>query len=151
MKAKIILVALTGLLFVSCSKDDDSGPDKETAINAANLPVEIKNYVAIHFANHTIVKAVEDQERNEIEYEVYLSENIYLDFDSYRYVTEINGALKLPDSVIPDAILNYANENYPDQYITDWKWEDTYQQVDLNNALELVFTTNGEFIRIDID
>lgn len=149
MKRKLLLFSLTSLLFVSCDKDDDLGPDNERTIEVASLPGEIRNYISTHFAELTIVKAIADKERNKIEYDVYLSNQINLEFDSYFYVTGINGVSKLPDSVIPEAILNYTSLTYPDQYITDWDWEDTYQQIQLNNSLELVFATTGEFIRID--
>lgn len=151
MKSKLLLFGLAGLLFTSCDQDDGFGPGKERIIEAANLPVEIQNYVSTHFSEYSIVKAIEEKEPNGLEYEVNLRGGYQLDFNTYLHVTEIKGNAKLPDSVIPESILNYTNVNYPDLYIIKWEWEDTYQQVELSNTLELEFTTTGEYIRVDND
>jgi|SRR5690554_4337433 len=151
MKTKLLLFAIAGLLFTSCDQDDGFGPGKERIIEAANLPVEIQNYVSTHFSEYSIVKAIEEKEPNGLEYEVYLSGGYGLEFNTYLHVTEIKGASRLPDSVISESILNYTNLHYPDLYIRKWEWEHTYQQVELNNGIELEFTTTGEFIRVDSD
>lgn len=151
MKAKLIFFGLMGLLIASCSKDDNFGPDGKRTIEAGALPEQIQSYITSHFPEQQIVQAIEEKERKSLEYEVFLSSNYHLEFNTYLYVESIDGTAKLPDSVIPESVLNYTQVNYPNQYIVAWDWEDTYQQVELNNQMELDFTTSGEFIRIDRD
>ena len=149
MKTPIKLPAITIFalltIFTSCSKDD------ELLLNDANIPTAVKSYVETHFGSNSIIRAEKDTGNNTITYEIYLSENINLEFNSEFDIIDIDGILQLPNSVIPQSILNYVSTNYPNNFIRDWELELNHQQVELNNNVELEFETNGNFIRIDND
>jgi len=72
-----------------------------------------------------------------------------LEFNSDKEIVDIEAKSKLPDSVIPDLILQYVIKNYPDNYIIKWELEYKRQEVKLNNGLELVFNMDGSFLWID--
>jgi len=55
----------------------------------------------------------------------------------------------LPNSVIPEKILQYVTVNYPTNFITDWKLDGKNQEVQLDNGLNLEFNIKGDFLRID--
>jgi hypothetical protein len=74
---------------------------------------------------------------------------IKLEFSHEKEIVEIDGSIKLPDSVIPANILSYVSSNYADSYITGWELEGGYQQIQLNNHVEIEFNLEGEFIRLD--
>ncbi|MFV0471370.1 MAG: PepSY-like domain-containing protein [Paludibacteraceae bacterium] len=80
-----------------------------------------------------------------------MSGNFELDFNSACEIIDIDGTSQLPNSVIPQAILDYVLRNYASNVIADWELELNYQQVELNNSVELEFEMNGTFIRIDND
>ena len=82
-------------------------------------------------------------------YDVTLSDNITLEFNRAKEVTDIDANAKLPDSVIPTEITQYVATNFPNNVITDWELEDRHQQVGLDNGVDLEFKMSGEFIRID--
>jgi hypothetical protein len=126
-----------------------SSCEKEKVIPASELPSEIKEYVSIHFPGHAIVKSVKEKEAFTKNYEVSLEGNFKLEFNKKNEIVEIDGVSKLPDSVIPEKIRAYVSENYPTNYITDWELEGKNQKVELDNGLDLEFTMNGDFIRID--
>ena len=67
----------------------------------------------------------------------------------YADIIEIDGSSRLPESVIPVKILDYVNQNYSGNYITDWEIDGKNQQVGLENDLDLEFNMSGEFLRID--
>ena len=71
--------------------------------------------------------------------------------DSASNIIDVDGVIQLPNSVIPQSILDYVSVNYPNNVITDWELEFNHQQVELNNNIELEFEMNGNFIRIDND
>jgi hypothetical protein len=56
---------------------------------------------------------------------------------------------ELSESEIFTEITSYVAENFPTNFITDRELEDNSQQVGLNNDLDLEFTKDGEFIRVD--
>lgn len=148
MKNAFFVLGLASMVFVSCKKDKDN---EDVVLSDADIPAQIKNYVTLHFASGSINKAVKDKEPNSITYDVYLSNGTELEFDQNFNIIDIDGSAKLPDSVIPEKILNYVTEKYPGNYITGWELEANYQQVQLNNNVELEFDTEGNFLRIDND
>ena len=153
MKTAMKLSAITMLVFLtiltSCSSDDDNIND--VLLSEDEIPTAIKTYIETHFPSNTIVRAEKDTENNTITYEIYLNENINLEFDSASNIIDVDGVIQLPNSVIPQSILDYVSVNYPNNVITDWELEFNHQQVELNNNIELEFEMNGNFIRIDND
>lgn len=126
-----------------------TGCDKEKVLPSSDIPEEIAQYVAAHFPDHEILQVVKDRDDLTVTYEVTLDGGISLEFNRDKEIVEIDASTALPDSVIPDKILEYVRTNYPDQFITDWELEGKHQKIELNNGLELEFTMDGEFIRID--
>ncbi|MGO3708158.1 MAG: PepSY-like domain-containing protein [Mesonia hippocampi] len=149
MKLSVITMLICLTIFSSCSKDDDNIND--VLLTEAEIPTAIKSYIETHFPSNTIVRAEKDTENNTITYEIYLNDNINLEFNSTSEIIDIDGVIQLPNSVIPESILDYVSTNYPNNFITDWELEFNHQQVELNNNLELEFEMNGNFIRIDND
>lgn len=147
MKKITLLLCAILVTLSSCSDDDDN--TNQVLLTESEIPTAITTYVNTHFADNTIDRAVKDMDNNTIEYDIYLSGNFTLEFNADYEIIDIDGVTALPDSVIPPAILIYVNENYPQQFIRGWELEMDYQQVELNNNIELEFTMTGEFIRID--
>lgn len=149
MKKLILAFFALSLTFVACS-DDDNTPDPNV-INEADLPTEIRTYVSTYFADRTFNRAEMETENNETSYHVFFDGNLRLEFNGTYEIVDIDDDDVLPDSVIPQSILNYVALNYPNNIITDWEIEDGYQEVELDNGLELEFTLEGIFIRVDTD
>lgn len=145
-KLAIVILAFT-LSFVSCSTDDNNIDD--TILSEAEIPVEIKSYIIDHFPSNSINSAEKTTDGNETFYTIYLSGNLNLEFNSRFDITDIDADSELPNSVVPQPILDYVAQNYPNNFITDWELEDNYQEVELNNGIELEFTLDGVFIRVD--
>lgn len=139
---KIISMLIVALaLTTSCSSDDDE------VVN--DTPQEIETFVNLYFPNNTILQITKESSGSSFTYDVKLSGNIDLEFNSNREVIDIDSNTKLPNSLIPEKIMTYVETNYPDNFIIGWELEMDHQQVELNNGLELEFTMNGEFIRVD--
>jgi len=142
-RKKIIPIVVTIALlvvFASCKK--------ETIVEEQHLPVEITNYISAHFPTSTITKAVKEKDGNDL-YEISLSSGAKLEFNKSNEVIDIDGVSKLPDSVIPNSLLNYASSNYPTNYIIGWERKTANQEIELNNAIVIVFTLSGDFLRVD--
>lgn len=133
------------ILLSSCSSDDDNS----TEISNENIPIEIKDYVNLHFPDNPILSVREEKNLGIISYEVALKDFIELEFDKDLKIVEIDSRSKLPDSVIPEAVLGYVAEHYPANFITDWQLELDYQEIGLNNDIDLIFDLDGSFVRID--
>lgn len=129
------------IFFTSC--------DKDKVLPSSEIPEEISNYISTHFPDNTIQQVTKEKDDFVVTYDVLLDGNISLEFNRKKEIIEIDGTTKLPDSVIPEKILQYVATHYPDNFITDWELEDKHQQVGLDNDLDLEFSMEGEFIRID--
>ena len=122
--------------------------EKESILPDHKIPAEIKSYVAAHFPNCNIVRAVEENFELE-KYEITLSCNVKLEFDKHKNIIDIDGISKLPDSVIPAPILSYVGANFPSNTITGWETELNIQKIELDNDVTLVFNQKGEFLYIE--
>lgn len=138
---KTIFASVTLFLTISC--------EKEIITPSDDLPVEISTYLTIHFPKNTIVQVIKDLDGLTKTNDILLSENISLEFNRKKEVIAIDGVTQLPNSVIPEKILQYVNINYPTQFITDWELDFDNQQIELNNGLDLEFNKKGDFLRID--
>lgn len=146
MKIKSFFAAFFAvILLASCASDDDA---YEVFPNA-EIPTAIKDYVDLYFPNTPIVSVRKENERGVISYDVALTDFIELEFNEDLEIVEIDGRNRLPDSVIPEPILSYVAENYPTNFITDWQLETGYQEVGLDNDIDLIFDLAGTFIRVD--
>lgn len=149
---KLVIMALfVTLSFSSCSNDDDGGDSTSIVLTENETPVAIQTYVTTHFPSRIIDLATQTTTNGVVTYEILLSGNTNLVFSDSYDVLEISSMDQLPNSVIPQSILDYVAEHYPDNYITEWELEDDYQEVELDNDLELEFTLDGVFIRVDHD
>lgn len=142
LKIHHYLFLLVGFIFLMSCESENEVPDSK-------LPPEIQAYLDLHFPNNAIVKVTEETKLSKKEYEIELEGGFKLEFDQNNNIEEIKGVSALPDSVIPDKILAYINQNYPSNTIVGWEIEDDHQEIKLDNGLEIDFTMDGEFIGID--
>ena len=147
---KLFLFALAAfsLIAVSCSDDDN----KETVINAAQLPEAARLFAEAHFPGATFTR-VEQQSVAGSDGSIYdtrLSNGFEIDFDAEGNWTDIDGnSQTVPNAIVPQAILDYVAANYASSTVTTIEIENHGYDIELSNGTDLVFNENGEFIRID--
>lgn len=137
----LCMAALFSFSLSSCAQD--------FIIPQEELPSEISNYLKAHFPGISVLQVTVDRDGLSKDYDVVLEGGINLDFNNKYQVTDIESIVELPHSVIPAKILSYVNSNFAEQIITDWELDGKNQQVGLNNGIDLEFTMQGDFIRID--
>ncbi len=123
--------------------------EKEEIISSLDLPVEINSYISTHFPNKSILQVIKDKDGLIKSYDILLNENVSLEFNRKNEIIDIDANTKLPDSVIPDKILQFVALKYAANFVTDWQLDGNNQQVELDNGLDLEFNIKGEFLRID--
>ncbi|HRZ41628.1 MAG TPA: PepSY-like domain-containing protein [Bacteroidales bacterium] len=122
---------------------------QDRIIPTSEIPSAIQTYIKTHFPGQTIVKSEIDMEGTNKKYEIELNDKTELEFNSKYQIIKIDRKTALPISVIPSKIYEYVKANYPKNSITEWEKEWKHQEVKLDNGIELEFTLNGTFIRID--
>lgn len=134
---------------ISCNDSDDI---TEQIIAYDALPQDAKSYIAAHFPGTNTVRIEKNKvpEFDGVVYEVNLSNGVEIDFDINGVMLGIDGNnTKLPDSVIPQAILQYVTANYPNAFINDIEVKNYGYKIELNNDLDLRFDSEGNFVGID--
>lgn len=61
-------------------------------------------------------------------------------------VANING---IKHAYVPAAVLEYVQATFPNAKITGYKFEFGVHKVEMNNAMTLLFSKKGKFMRID--
>lgn len=143
----ITLLFSASLLFVSCDKDE--------VISQAELPSTAKSFIEANFEGTKVITVVQDDDDLYVwEYEVKLSNGIEITFNANGEWLEIEADKdtdRLPDHLIPDAILAYVTEHYPNQGVNSIEKESHGFDVELTNGVDLDFDHDGGFIRVDVD
>lgn len=140
------------LKFISCSAilfifNQTNAQDRYLQTN--EFPEKIISFVQTHFPEDQIVTIKEEKERRKTEYEVKLNSRAELEFDGGLEIIKIESKSGLPDSVLPKKIVAYVSQNYPGRKIEEWKKKKKYQEIELDNSLELEFDFDGNFMKID--
>lgn len=146
MKTHNLLLIIFLIVLISCKVDDDSN---ETRLILSEIPTEILAYKELHFPESDIIRAIKEVEYYGTTYELYLVGPFELDFNGNFEVVEIEGEKGLPDSVIPDIIIEYVSQHYPNNFIREWQLDRDYQKIELNNGMEIQFELNGDFIKVE--
>lgn len=128
--------------FIRSENEDD------VVLQPSDLPQEILDYINTHFGDATILKIVKDEDDDEVD--ILLSNRIKLTFCwNQKNIIEIISDRQIPDEVLPVAIVEYVNNNFPNYFIVEWELDDDKQEVELNNGIELEFDLQGNFLSLD--
>ena len=136
----LAIATLAGLQ--SCEKED-------VMIPAAELPSEVISFLDTHFSGIEVRSVIKDYDNSTYEFEVYLANGTRIELSRRGEWRNVENHLAgVPHSVIPNKILTYVAENYPDQMIIGIE-RDRQIDVELKGGVELVFSLNEDFVRFD--
>lgn len=149
---KIILTGFIALSLLFSTTSCDNDDDRETIINAADLPAQVGTFVTAYFPNATYL-TIKKQNRADNDgsiYDVFLTNGFEIDFDAAGNWIDIDGNHQaIPVELIPEKISTYVTDNYPGLFVTSIDNEPSYIDVELSNNLDLIFDKQGNFLRID--
>ena len=123
-------------------------------IDPASLPQTILDYITQNYANATIIEAEIESNGN---YEVSLSNGVELYFNSNGDFlmtgnddnggNDDNDSSNIDPASLPQIILDYITQNYPNTTITEAEIESNGNyEVSLSNDVELYFDQDGNFL-----
>ena len=136
----IAAVALVGLQ--SCEKEDNY-------INASLLPTEAQNFLSEHYSSVEVQSVIKDYDDFGYTYEVRLADGTHIEFRKNGEWEKVENRTEgVASGVIPAKIGEYVATNYPNNFVIDIERERHYD-VELNDGLDLEFSLDGDFIRID--
>ena len=136
------LFAILSVAFISCDNNT-----KDVTVLPAAAQTVLKNDFKSEISNIEI-----DKKDGVIkEYDVKLVNGMKIEFDTLGVWKEIKAPKdgEVPQALIPDTIMNFVNEKYPEIKVRKIQKEPYGYEVDLSNKTELQFDHNGGFIKED--
>ena len=112
------------------------------------LPMAARDFINHHFNKLGVsyIKVEKDGSRIK-QYEVKLSDNTEIDFDSVGNWEEVDAHKgRVPDSILPLFVTNYMKaNNFTKEFVTKIERNRKGYEVDLNNGVTFKFDTQGNF------
>lgn len=123
---------------------------QETVIQKNDLPKAAQEFLSKEYADNDWAIGKKDKGSLSLKYDVTLADGSEIEFDKNGQWTEIDGKGKaIGAHFIPNKIAAYVKANYPGQSFTKIDKSDRKIEVKLANKVELEFTKDGDFVKID--
>lgn len=133
------ILTITGI--ISC---------KDSIITADRLPDAARSFINEYFAENTISYIKKDRGLANISYEVVLQDGTEIEFDKSGNWDSVDCKRNaVPAGLVPDAISEYVQVNFPGQLIVIIDREAFGYEIELSSDLELKFDKNGKMQEID--
>ena len=124
---------------------------KDVQIKFSELPQKAQTYVRTHFSESDVASVWKDTEMLLVEdYTVVLSNGLEIDFYPNGDWKEVKSrGTEIPSKIIPGGISQYLSQNYNGQRIKELKKKRYGYKVELSGDIDLEFSQNEKFLRID--
>ena len=124
---------------------------KDVQIKFSELPQKAQTYVRTHFSESDVASVWKDTEMLLVEdYTVVLSNGLEIDFYPNGDWKEVKSrGTEIPSKIIPSGIFQYVSQNYNGQRIKELKKKRYGYKVELSGDIDLEFSQNEKFLRID--
>jgi len=124
---------------------------QETAITTNELPKTAQSFLAKNFAGQKAIQIIKDKGMVSTDYEVRLNNGTKIEFDGDGNWEEVDSKndTAIPTGFISNKITSYVSKNFPTQKISKIEKDNRKFEVELTSGLDLEFSRNGDFLRID--
>ncbi len=125
--------------------------DDDRPITVSELPQAAQQFLKSHFAGMNAAWVTVDGNFFDKDYEVGFPDGSKIEFNrsgEWKDV-EMRGAKGVPVSVVPEAIRNYVDRNYPQTAIRAIARDRRGYEVELSNGLELEFDNAFRLLKVD--
>lgn len=143
MKKIFAIVAALTFSLAACA-------DNDRLISLSELPAQAQTFLRKYFNIADVAYIERERDGFHYDYSIYLNNATEIDFDHQGHLQSVDCKRNpVPQGIVPELITSFVTLHHPDQFIVEYVIEYRQQNVELNNGLELVFDSEGHFIRID--
>ncbi|MFI3323908.1 MAG: PepSY-like domain-containing protein [Rikenellaceae bacterium] len=143
---QLSLTVVTLLSITSCDKDN------EMTIQYSALPSSAQTTISTYFDQDQIMLITYDKSLFDKEYSVIFFDGTAIEFNKNGAWESIESRITgVPTAILPTTIADYLATNYPDQMVVEVDKETTGYDVQLDNNIELEFSTSGTLIGVDFE
>ena len=124
--------------------------DNHQMIKLSELPAPAQTFIRKYFHVDQVAYVEREREVLHYDYKVYLNNATEIDFDHQGDLESIDcKRVAVPEVIVPELIISFVKLHHPEEFIVEYSIDFGRRTVELNNGLELVFDTEGHFIKID--
>ena len=113
------------------------------------LPETVQQVVLTNFSLDQIQIVTSEKAFGGFKYMFLMADGTKVEYNSKAQLLEAENLQGINDAFVPEAILTYIRTTFPNATITEYKNEGNKQEIELNDKMELVFSKNGKFLRIE--
>ena len=141
---KITLIALLISVFAlgACARG-------KQPVAFENVPAAVQTEMQKTFSANQIQYITFAKELGYKMYTFMLADGTKLQFDHKGILRKISNKNGINETLVPENIMEYVRQTFPNATITEYQRERSRQEVELNNNLELIFNKRGKFLRIE--
>ena len=140
---KILMMTVAVFFFAAIAAADDK------PIGQDDLPVAARTFLNENFSGVQIIYASKDDDIILPDYNVTLSNGVFLEFYSDGAFEKIESKNGVPVEMIPIQIVEFVKVRYPDAYFVEYEVTKRHYEVKLSNRLELMFSKSYNLMKID--
>lgn len=142
---KLVLMVLMAFSLIAC----ESQEKKE--INFSSLPQKSQQFINQHFADKTIQIIFMEKEIFDKDYEVIFVDGSKIEFNKNGNWKDVECKFRpgVPLTFIKQGIVSLVSSRFPYAFIESISFEHNRYEVDLSNDIEMVFDSEGRFLRYD--
>jgi len=142
--ATLVLTTFSLLATINCQS-------QKTLINKDELPQTSQRFISDNFPDYTLDYIIKKVKITKTEYKVRFREGLKIEFDEQGNWKEIDGKkMAIQTKFIQKKIANLITEKFPNTDIIKVEREKYGTiEVKLSNSLELMFSSEGDFLGID--
>ena len=119
-------------------------------ISFQKLPQNVQENVLANFAEDQIQLITSEKTMpKHYKYVLNMADGTKLECNNKAQLRKVSNKNGIKEVFVPENILTYVHETFPNATITEYKRESMKQEIELNDKMDLIFSKNGKFIRID--
>ena len=123
---------------------------KDVPVTFQELPNKAQTFLKTYFPSLKTSYVIQDKGFFSTEYEVTLEDGTQLEFDENGDWKGVDGQDRsIPTTFISVKITKYVKEKFPNMTISKIEKDSRKYEVELNGDLDLEFSLNGDFLRMD--
>ena len=114
------------------------------------LPQVVQEAVLVNFTQDQIQLITSEKTMpKHYKYVFNMADGTKLECNNKAQLRKVSNKNGIKEAFVPENILTYVHETFPNATITEYKRETMKQEVELNDKMDLIFSKKGTFIRID--
>ena len=114
------------------------------------LPATAQEFVKTYFSDYTIQYIFCDKEFADVDYKIRFEDGTEIEFNAKGEWTDVSSKQKcIPTGFILKEITDYVTTYHKDMCITDIEREFNRITIELNDSLEIEFTSKGKLVSYD--